>query len=265
MGISRLVGVDRTYRHSNALGATIVYALPMVWPVWYLATKRWHYALLIGYVVLSITCLLLTGSRSSLLGLIFLALLASVFTRHRVKVLSALAVAALLILGTMQTDLQHRYLTIVDSSAGPENAKVSADARWTYFCTAVELWKDNPVFGVGIRCFPQASGTKMSSHSIYAELLGEVGIVGILAFAVLIWAFFANSLAAFRRAREVESSDRFPARVAQAAGFATIAMLVIGLGQHNLLRYNWLYLGAFQALAIHCMVHATEQETEAYL
>ena len=70
MGIARMIGVDQTLGDPNSFGASIVFALPIVVAVWKAGLGgrigRW---LLLGYVGLSSLCVLLTGSRSSLLGL----------------------------------------------------------------------------------------------------------------------------------------------------------------------------------------------------
>jgi hypothetical protein len=39
-------------------------------------------------------------------------------------------------------------------------------------------------------------------------------------------------------------------------------MLLMGFSGHNLYRYTWLWFGAFQVIALHCMA---EQENEALL
>src|SRR5262245_34369667 len=70
MGISRMIGVDSTAGDPNSFGASIVFALPCVTVFWRDSPKRWLRAFLIGYVLLSLVCILLTGSRSSLLGFV---------------------------------------------------------------------------------------------------------------------------------------------------------------------------------------------------
>ena len=65
MGVARMVGVDAAMNDPNTFGATILYALPMVYPLWYEARKRWQKLLLIGFVLLACGCILLTGSRSA--------------------------------------------------------------------------------------------------------------------------------------------------------------------------------------------------------
>ena len=69
MGVKRMVGVDATLSHPNSFGASVDYALPFLYPAWTLASKRWQKLALTGIFGLGFTCVLLTGSRSSFLGL----------------------------------------------------------------------------------------------------------------------------------------------------------------------------------------------------
>src|SRR5205085_6191929 len=69
MGIARMIGVDGSLGDPNSFGASIVFALPVVVAVWRSGLGgRLGRFLLTGYVGLSSLCVLLTGSRSSLLG-----------------------------------------------------------------------------------------------------------------------------------------------------------------------------------------------------
>ena len=71
MGIARMIGVDTTLGDPNSFGASIVFALPIVVALWKadIGGRRGR-VLLTGYVGLSSLCILLTGSRSSLIGLL---------------------------------------------------------------------------------------------------------------------------------------------------------------------------------------------------
>src|SRR5439155_6560650 len=69
MGIARLVGVDTTLGDPNSFGASIVYSLPFLTFFWHHYGRGMKRIVLCGgYLLLSVGCILLTGSRSSLLG-----------------------------------------------------------------------------------------------------------------------------------------------------------------------------------------------------
>jgi hypothetical protein len=84
MGIVRMVGVDTSLGDPNSFGAGIVYALPWALALWRLGVGgRLGRLLLLSYFGLSSLCILLTGSRSSLLGLILFAVLLWWSSRQR--------------------------------------------------------------------------------------------------------------------------------------------------------------------------------------
>jgi len=140
MGTWRMVGVDRSYNDPNTFAATVVYSLPMLYPLWHLWRGRWLRLGLAGYAALAVTCILLTGSR----GLLFLLGVATLLSRHRLKIILALAVAAPLVWRMLPEDRQNRYLTLIDPSYGPSNAQTSAESRKQGWRDGVRMWKEHP-------------------------------------------------------------------------------------------------------------------------
>jgi O-antigen ligase len=198
MGIGRLIGVATTMNDPNTFGATILYSLPMIYPLWYETRKRWQRVLLVSYVLLACGCILLTGSRSVFVGLGVLSIAAAMFSKHRYVVALGLVLAAPIIWVNLREDLQNRYMTLIDPSMGPANAQVSANSRLAGWWDGVKMWKEHPLLGVGPGSFGKARGYNLESHHLYGQILGEIGTVGAVAFACLIWAFYSNQRAAHR-------------------------------------------------------------------
>jgi len=167
---------------------------------------------------------------------------------------------------SLPDSLKDRYLTIVDPSRGPANAEVSAQSREQFFIMAIEIWQESPLFGVGPRGFAYASGTGVQSHSLYAETLSELGILGAIALAVLISGLFGNLREAkslFQQSAQ-NSDDRFCFLTVNATWIATLLLLFMGLGGHNLFRFTWLWYGAFSALAVRFLREAHAEHSANY-
>ena len=103
-------------------------------------------------------------------------------------------------------------------------------------------------------------GHGFQAHNLYGQTLGELGICGGVALAMVVLAFFVN----VRRARQIvrrglPAVGIFPYQVSLAVGTAVVLLLFMGWGGHNLFRYHWLWYGAFQVVALHCL----KQEAEA--
>jgi O-antigen ligase len=261
MGTVRMLGIDTTYGDPNTFAATIVYSLPLAVALWPHAERVWHRVLLAGYAGLSALCVLLTSSRSGFVGLCFLALMVVVASNRRLAWVLLLAIAAPVAWTCLPQDRQNRFLTLVDPSYGPANAKDSAEGRAKGWRDGVRLWSERPAFGVGPGAFGTATRTGFESHQLYGQVLGELGTAGAVAFASILAAFLANALAMRRRCPELpKCKGSFAANVSWAVGLTVMLMLLLGFGGHNLYRYTWLWFGAFQAIALHCTNRPEELE-----
>src|SRR5262249_5722085 len=109
MGIARMIGVDKSLGDPNSFGASIVYALPFVTPFWMSNPSRRLRAFLVAYVMLSVVCIGLTGSRSAFLGLLLWGLLSILRSRWRWRLAVLAVVAAPLCWAALPPSLQNRF------------------------------------------------------------------------------------------------------------------------------------------------------------
>jgi O-antigen ligase len=263
MGVARMVGVDQSMGDPNAFGATVLFSLPMVYPLWYEARKRWHKALLVGYLLLSGVCILLTGSRSAFVGLLVLAAMVVPFSKHRWTIALALVLAMPVVWLGLREDLKNRYLTLVDPSAGPTNAEGSAEGRIQGFWDGIRNWQEHPVTGVGPGCHALATGHGFQAHNLYGQVLGEIGTLGAVSFLFVVAGFTLNTIETRRLLRLGYAVHSFPTRVIAAVFAAVLLLLVLGWGGHNLFRYSWLWYGSFQAIALRCVREQADQASFA--
>jgi O-antigen ligase len=254
MGIERMVGVDTTMGDPNSFGATIVYVLPFVMPFWLDPKARSWRWLLIGYIGLSVACVGLTGSRSAFVGLVLAVLLAVYRSRYRMRMAFLALVLAPMLWMALPQSLQLRFETIINPDVGPANAQTSAEGRIEGFYTGFRLWADNPLTGCGPGAWLPATRSTIESHNLYGQLVGELGTIGVVAFAFMIAAFWLN-IRWVRKTYEQhpEWGHDFLYHVSNAVGMAVILMLFLGNFGHNLYRYMWLWYGAFLIIARYCI------------
>jgi hypothetical protein len=253
-GLPRMIGVDSAMGDPNTFGATVLYALPFVIPFWKCAGSRRLKWLLAAYVSLSVTCIALTGSRSAFVGLLLLTavLVLRSHWRGRLAVLVTLSVP--LLWAALPASLQNRFETIINPQAGPEVAQRSAESRIDGLRVGWRLWDRSPITGCGPGAWRAATGRKIESHNLYGQLLGEMGTVGVIAFAAVVVAFLAN----LRRIRHLyerhpEWGQGFLFHVNRALGLGLLLLLFEGNFGHNLFRYNWLWYGGFLIIARYCV------------
>ncbi len=265
MGIARLIGVDQTLGDPNSFGAGIVYALPFVAALWRANVGgKYGKVALTGYTGLSVMCLLLTGSRSSLLGLLVWAAILILGTRRRWVWLTAFSLAAPVVFVSLPESLQTRFETIINPEVGPANARESGEGRLHGFLTGFELWANSPLTGVGPGAWRPATGTKLESHNLYGQLVGELGALGLVAFAAVLACFVLNyrRVARVRRDRPEWGND-LVFQVASAVAVALFLLLFMGNFGHNLFRYSWIWYGGFLIIARHCVERRVRETEEA--
>ena len=252
--ISRMIGVDITFRDPNAFASTLLLTLPLTLPFYRTAKTFWQKLPLYLFTACAAVCISLTGSRTGFVGLGMFSCLCVLMSRSRVKLGIVLGCIAMLAVVLMPGYLQDRFLTLIDPSYGPHNAQESAEGRLGGLVSGVMLWEQSPLIGVGPGSFAMATGSGFQAHNLYGQVMGEMGTVGVVVFAGVLLCFLINWLetaAIYRRHREWPRDFLYQA--SRAIGVCVLMLLFLGWAGHNLYRYNWLWLAAFQAIALHCI------------
>jgi O-antigen ligase len=255
MGIARMIGVDTTLGDPNSFGASIVFALPIVVALWKagIGGKLGRF-LMVSYVGLSSLCILLTGSRSSLLGLLVWFLIVIWGTRYRFAALAGFAMAAPLAFVALPDSLQTRFETIINPEVRTASDQESGEGRWHGLVMGLQQWANNPLTGTGPGSWRPANNTKIESHNLYGQLVGETGTLGLLAFVALLGCFWANLRMIRRIRREVPAwQNDLVFTLPSAVGVAVFLLLFMGNFGHNLFRFTWLWYGGFLIIARHCV------------
>ena len=250
MGIPRMIGVDTTLGDPNSFGGSIVYALPFVRLFWLTSKDRLVRTFLAGYCGLSALCILLTGSRSSLVGLLVCSLIFILQSRKRFRYLVLGGVLACGAFVALPGDLQTRFETIINPEVRSKSDTESGYGRIEGLVKGWELFEKYPLTGCGPGVWRKATGADIESHSLYGQVIGELGGLGLLAFGTLVVAFVIGAVRLRKRTRLDATPDgEFSFHLTTALMTALFLMLLEGLFGHNLFRFNWLWYLAFLGIA----------------
>jgi hypothetical protein len=253
MGIVRMVGVDITFRDPNSFASTLLLSLVLTLPFWAKAkslSERWP---LFAFCLPACGCILLTGSRTGFIGLTVVGFFGILVSKANKLVMLSLAATALAGVLALPGPLQDRFLTIVDPSRGPANAQESAEGRLMGLTDGIDLFEQSLLLGIGPSAFPLATGKGFNPHNLYGQVLAETGLAGTTAFLFLLVCFWQNWREARRLYRDHPDWPKdFAWHTCRATGMAVILMLLLGMAGHNLYRYIWIWLAAFQTVALHC-------------
>jgi O-antigen ligase len=250
MGIPRMIGVDTSLGDPNSFGASIVFALPFVRLFWLTNKDRLVKLFLFGYTGLSALCILLTGSRSSLVGLLVCALIFILQSQKRFRYLIVGGVLACGAFVALPGDLQTRFETIINPEVRTKSDTVSAYGRLEGLERGWELFQKYPLTGCGPGVWRKATGAEVESHNLYGQTMGELGILGVITFGGLV-VMFALGLRALRKRAQNDSSPdgEFAFHLTTTLATALFLMLLEGMFGHNLFRFSWLWYIGFLLIA----------------
>ena len=199
----------------------------------------------VGYLLslpVLLWALLLTGSRSGMVG--FMAVIGVVWWKSRHKVVMGVSVAVLTmaVAPLLSDDLADRYRSIFDS-----HTKNSATAEGRI----AGVWKDldvamrRPLFGHGLGTSREANanfgGEDMPSHNLYTETAQELGFVGLTIFVTMVVAIVATVRSSLATLRGSGTSNRLLLSLADVLQVWLAMNLLFSFASYGLSSYEWYF------------------------
>jgi len=205
-GSYRVYGPPGTFiEENNALALALIVLLPLMQFLRATVSTSWVRLGLTGAMGLTVLSILASWSRGALIGLI--VTLGMLFIKSRSRVMAMVVTLGALAVGlTLAPQGWFDRMGTVENYQQDDSAQNRLNA-WTF---AYRLALDHPLVGGGqlvgddsqlfLHYVPQAP-TALAAHSIYFEVLGETGFVGLGLFLFLL-------LASFRAASDVQRLAR---------------------------------------------------------
>ncbi len=193
-GENRVWGPPDTFiTDNNALALAVIMTIPLLAYFYIMATKRWMRAALLVWIALCAVSVLGSYSRGGLLAIIAMSGFLWLKAKSKVWLGLVVIVFAVGFYSFMPAAWEERMTTI-----GSYQSDESAQGRMSTWTMLTNLALDRPVVGGGFepytdevfrRYLPEYVGTH-AAHSIYFQVLGEHGFVGLglfLLFWLLTW------------------------------------------------------------------------------
>lgn len=265
-GIERAEGVTNAGGGPNELGTSMASIFPLFALLFLNETKVWKKALAGAGAGASVWTMILTGSRASMLG--FMGGLVYLWWRSRNRVLLGLLGGMLLAAGFFLLPEQYRgrYQTITS-----EHIDGSSQARLVTWKAGLEMLMDRPITGVGAGCFGTAhalgyspSGHRMwlESHSLYIQVLAELGVIGAFVFFGFIRQILRLNRATRARLATLGRAWRWEYALMGALFAGFMVLLISGVFGHSLYRRTW-YVYAGLGLAVYRILGSEKPEPPA--
>ena len=247
MGIQRAVGLNGQTNDPNALGITLVTALPLFLLLWRKDAGRIRWAM-IPLTAICLWTVVLTGSRTSYIVFVALALAYALTQRYRIP--ATVGIVAMLVIIWFALPSQYRTrIETVDKLSSDD----SYQGRLQSWRAAWEMFKHNPLTGVGVGEFSDAHGAMgghwLNVHSLYFQVLSEMGIVGVLSFGAFLFAVFRENRLIRKRAKKIPRCPAWFWHYPTACNLAFVGLLLTGYSSHNLGRDTWYFFAGLTAAA----------------
>ncbi len=240
--------------NANAFGITMLMATVCMAYLWMNLSRNFRglkYGLLIAGMTGAAMSVVLSGSRKSLLSLMFFYTLwvffcyrKEVFRRAQVLLIILLAVGLggygmyRMLSGSELTDRLSRTWEAITVGG---NVKDSGSERIALYNVAGQLIAENPIMGVGLHQFVVINPMHEVAHSEYAEVAADTGLVGAAIY--FLWYIFL-----WRRAGKIakwspEATERRTAGLIRAV---LLTMLALGFGCWFFdSKFAWVIMGSF--------------------
>jgi hypothetical protein len=238
----RLAGAPLDDIGSNGLAFVVLTAIPFAHYLW---TRTVRGTLLyLALFPLLVYALVLTASRSGLLGLVITFVLIWMQSRRKVLLGAVAVLAVVLAIPLLTDDLRDRYASIV--SANTRNAG-TAQGRIEGVKRDLQVAMRRPVFGHGLGTSSEANanfaGYQQASHNLPAEVLQEIGLVGFLIFAALLASIERNVRTVLRTLRTSDHASSCMLAIGKAVHVWYGMNLLFSLFTYGLSSYSWYLLG----------------------
>ncbi len=196
---------------NNALAAALVMLVPLFAYLYQVQARRWLRASLLVCIVLVAFSILGSQSRGALVALLAMALFMGLKSTRPVRATLVLAALLAVAIPFMPESWFERMETI--QSYEVEGSAMSRVYSWTTLWNAA---RDNPITGVGFRADDDAVYARYAptgpefdiftkkawvAHSIYFQMMGEHGFVGLALFLALFGMTWLRAGRLARRAR----------------------------------------------------------------
>ena len=203
--VGSVVGENRVqstgiFGDPNDMAMSLVIGIPFIFYLFFVERLILKKILLVVFGVLILYCILLTGSRGGMLGLvavIFLLLRGKIGT-FAGMVLAIICIVGLLVIAPSSTTGRYKDVTSRDSTA------FSRIELWYY---GWEMFKSSPIIGIGMGNYPEYAKGYVA-HNSFVNVAAETGIIGLMIWIGLFYFAFKGLATIDKRADIISNSDR---------------------------------------------------------
>lgn len=242
----RLSGAPSDLINANELGFVIATVIPFLH--YYLLPRTWFYKLVyFALLPLLLYALILTMSRGAFLALLVVGWFVFAESKNKVILIFAMVVIAFAGLAVMNDNQRDRYLSLVSSDSKQARSK---EGRINGMKGEFIIGFTRPIFGHGLGTTGEAkvkNGHRYQvSHNMYAEVLIEVGLVGMFFFFRFIRSVYRQINHSYQLVREMDEFYKITFKVFKVVFWMFV---VYSINYWGLTQYYWYNLAGLAIAA----------------
>lgn len=255
--IDRLVGTTSDSNAPDTLATTMVITLPLLAAFLVRGNKFRTRLFFGGLAALCVWALLLTGTRTAFYALIVVLLIYALRSPRRARVLPALLIVGFTLWVSLPQEFKARYES--GMTAAGRDADEAYQLRLMSWQGGWHMFLHNPLTGIGVDDYTVANGMQywpaphkiyLNAHSLFFQLIGELGLCGLVSFGGLITTL-SRLNTRLQRELVARGEETWLIAYPRCANYVIFALLFIGYGGHVAYRSTWYLLaGLSGALAL---------------
>lgn len=244
--LDRLAGAPSDVVNPNGLAFIICTTIPFLYFLRELSWKTW-----IAYICLMpmfVYALILTGSRSGMIGIFIIFLGILVKSKRRILLSFSVILVTVISFPYLSPDMQDRYLSIL--GMGEKNV-ATAEGRQEGLKRDLDVALRRPIFGHGLGTSLEANshfgGVYLRSHNLYTEIAQELGLIGLVIFIWLMKSIFSN----FNQAKKILNQQYtigFLPKFVDAMQVWLIMNFIFSFASYGLSTYIWYFFAGLSVV-----------------
>ena len=242
----RLGGSRADVINPNELAFVIVTLFPFLYYLMWRSTGKLAKLLFLGLAPTLVYALVLTLSRGAFVALGVVVWMIFKESRHKFIMVLFLMLSAVVMWSNMNSLQKERYLSLISSDT---SQSATAHGRLTGMVDEFRVGLGRPLFGHGVGTAPEAKFHAMRSnqaaHNLYAELVIEIGLIGLFVFLRYLRAIYYSFRDNLRKMKllNIEDISDFRYRMNQAMLTVFWMYAVYSLNYWGLSIYYWYLFG----------------------
>ena len=245
----RLAGAPHDIINPNGLAFVILTVITFVYFLSELSVPNMIYFIMTTPAL--IYALMLTGSRSGMIGIIVIAIMIVCYSKRKLMLLGVMVTLTVILIINMPEAMKDRYISIIDTSASHSG---TAEGRVSGIIEDIKLSLRRPVFGHGLGTSLEAGanyGNRYQiSHNLYAEILIELGIMGLIIFISYIWSIVINIINTANKMKKMKIQNNYLLSLQKGMMTFIVMNIIFSFASYGLSSYEWYLFGGLSVVLL---------------